>query len=205
APTGQVIGTSVSNFNYSSSANDGASFKKSVVYYDQSSDSHMQFLSGYVASNYNKNLTILPDAMSLRANIDGTDRIVKVVRFTVFKFDWIIVAVLSRDDVLRNVTQQTKITGGIVAAIIVSVLLISAVVSIMISRELMVVVTQIVSLSNMKFTEVLERGHLKNTSFIAEMNILQQSFYQMVQVFSEKIKMSRDLRTGTGTSTSKSR
>ncbi|KAI8850907.1 hypothetical protein BC829DRAFT_388051 [Chytridium lagenaria] len=101
----------------------------------------------------------------------------------------------SKDDVRRKVEAQNTTTGIIVGCVIAAILFAASIVSILISRELELVIQQILALANLKFSEVVQEGKVKSKSLIAELFVLQAAFIEMIMVFKDKLQISRELQS----------
>ncbi|KAJ3209720.1 hypothetical protein HDU67_005978 [Dinochytrium kinnereticum] len=106
-----------------------------------------------------------------------------------FKSSWVVVIYISLDDInsqLRGAYQKTEV---IVFSIMGGVVFMGTLFAFLMSRQIKLVVRQIITLKDLRFNEVLtQERSMKRTSFVLELADLQHSFCEMVLTFADHIK-----------------
>ncbi|KAJ3088932.1 hypothetical protein HK100_007907, partial [Physocladia obscura] len=107
---------------------------------------------------------------------------------------WIIIQYLNLDNVKANLNAMSTKVAIIVLAVIVITILIGVGFAVLVAKHVTVVTMQVRALKELKFEQVLEKEKgVKNRSFMRELAILQQEFFEMVTIFAQQLKTSKSL------------
>ncbi|KAJ3330319.1 hypothetical protein HDU76_005959 [Blyttiomyces sp. JEL0837] len=121
---------------------------------------------------------------------------------------WLSIQYLNMDAVFAPMRADSKVTEITIFCIMGAVVIVGTIFAWVISRQVELVVKQIIILKSMKFQEVLEKEKgIRHSSFVKELSDLQTSFFEMVVAFASHLKV-RNSITGTagfGGATSQSR
>ncbi|KAJ3192749.1 hypothetical protein HK101_006014 [Irineochytrium annulatum] len=130
----------------------------------------------------------------LRRNIAGVNYLARYELMSVpWDKPWVSVQYLDVDKVteaLRNTSFSTEI---IIFSIMAFMVVVGTLFAWMMSSQIVIVVNQIEALKDLKFQDVLNKEGIRRPSFVAELGRLQSSFYEMVTVFANHLKVKNDM------------
>ncbi|KAJ3099698.1 hypothetical protein HDU97_002867 [Phlyctochytrium planicorne] len=136
-----------------------------------------------------------------RRTVDGQNYLLRTSRLPFsqqfnFTSDWILFVYLNLDEVNSKLKGDYDKTEIIVFSIMGGVVVLGTLFAFFMSRQIKLVVRQIVTLKDLKFQEVLtHEKSMKRTSFVLELADLQHSFCEMVLTFAAHLKFSGAIQT----------
>ncbi|KAJ3016336.1 UNVERIFIED_CONTAM: hypothetical protein HDU68_012256 [Siphonaria sp. JEL0065] len=170
-------------------------------------DLSVYLADSYPASSVQKQLERLVNKLENRSNspqlyigriIDGTRWMLELKLMNLLGEQFIFAVYMNVDHVEKNVVVSGVRTGYMMLGIILGFLLLGAMFSWTVARQLTLVSKQIALLKALKFHEVLNQNSgIKIRSFIYELAGLQQAFQEMAQKFAQTLQLQASMHNRT--------